>query len=1049
MDCTIPYHPGLLLGRSVDLKGRLTIGYMLVGDEVKPVNQTVRLTTSQFTFVHSFKDVCEILSIPPEYVLKVKSRKITNEMVSACLEAIGDRESSFAVIFKTSFLQQKPYLPPGAVSGRTGHADKTDQTNVVNKSLLSEALADLDSVNLNKSIQDFGSHWVRALEIGNELIIVMRISSDDSEQLGKLHSKISTCLQCHRGLLDLGKMQSLIHFAKEVDKKLTKKHYKDVRLDIKYCFFNELPKYPSSLTGMAKTIETFMDQCIGWTENNMYADDYHLESCVMTVKTGSDPDDKTSMTENLKSAFLSLVTGNQTEQNVEYHRSTEGVEEFESVENRSHDSFVVLESKNSHKFYPLRTTLQTFDAETDFDDVRSLSSLALSQFPENTYNLLERIYKVLCNCDEAIILIEKFLRSKHFMDDVRVVEGNAVLRKIQTVHLAVHDAVHNLDLVSLPSEGSLEDVLNVDPLEIVSSFIENVTSKLPPGGDLDLLMIGKTGHGKSSTGNSILGQEKFVSSSDGNSVTKQTSVGWVEVDGRTIKVVDTPGVCDTSLNTDDDSIQLAIQSISDAIANCPEGFHALLLIIRFGIRMTTEEKKAIGLLKCVLGEDVIRSNCICVITYGDNFDKEMSKSKTTFGEWCRNQQGFLGELFQECNYRCVLFNNMAEDEKAKKSQLIELVNKADTLKGNGTRYTNAIFQFAQRERQKVIAEKHVPQVSEDMVRDIQMIIEYLNSMIGNTSQQQYKEELNRLKERVDNLSNRVTEADTGQFGCLVDTVFSLAATIHSKMDEIADRSDPDSPDEDSKAAVNTNDQDIARDVNSPSDITLLDRFRGELQGYYDTEISPQNSMVNEIVSERVKEQVSKEHQCFPGDSSVCLASGEWIPIMQLKLGDQVLTRNDKGHLHYDTVYMFGHQDFELSSEFVVLETASNKIHLSENHYIYCERHGEEKCIAAKDINVGDNLFLLAESCLVKTAVIRIGSERKRGLFAPFTNSGTIVVDGFLTSCYVNVLQNETCHHLLWPIRHLYKLSPSTLAYINGSSSKQPIPKWAKAFTKLK
>ncbi|CAG5129294.1 unnamed protein product [Candidula unifasciata] len=162
--------------------------------------------------------------------------------------------------------------------------------------------------------------------------------------------------------------------------------------------------------------------------------------------------------------------------------------------------------------------------------------------------------------------------------------------------------------------------------------------KLPPGGDIDLLMIGKTGHGKSSTGNSILGQDLFNCSESGESETSKNGVGWAEIDGRTIKVVDTPGVCDT--RNDAASVDLAIEYISTAIAYCPEGFHALLLLIRFPTRMTEEEKTTIELLKRVLGENILKSHCIVVFTYGDVFYRKMAAKETTFDEWCKRQVGF-------------------------------------------------------------------------------------------------------------------------------------------------------------------------------------------------------------------------------------------------------------------------------------------------------------------------------------------------------------------------------------------------------------------------
>lgn len=575
---------------------------------------------------------------------------------------------------------------------------------------------------------------------------------------------------------------------------------------------------------------------------------------------------------------------------------------------------------------------------------------------------------------------------------------------------------------------------------------QNVTSKLPPGSDIDLLMIGKTGHGKSSTGNSILGQYKFVSSADGESVTSHSGVGWAEIDGRIIKVVDTPGVCDTNLDGDASSIDLAIKSISEAIANCPEGFHALLLIVRFGTRMTTEEKKAIGLLKCVLGEDIVRSHCICVITHGDNFETEMAGSKTTFEEWCKTRSGFLKDLFEECGYRCVLFNNKATDPKAKKAQLIRLVAKVDSLKDSGTRYTNSLFEFAQRERQRIISEEKVPQVNEEMMRDIQLVLEYLNGMVHNTSEAaKYRDELSKLKERVDNLNNKVTETENGQLGCLVDTIFALAATIHAKIEEIADRPKADSPGE--SASATPTETTPEREENKCPNTDLM-VYRDEIQRYYDDEMSPKQSMVTEKVTEQVKWEVEKEKQCFPGSSVVMLANGKSVTLEELCVGDKVLVRDGKGCLSFDTVYMFGHQEPDVSSEFLGLKTASQTVYVTNGHYVYCVKNGTELCVPAENVHEGDSLLVATSNGLVLQSVQAVTYERKGGLFAPFTNSGTIIINRVLMSCYIDVLPATMCHSLLWPVRRLYSVSPRMLSYMNGSSSQHPVPCWAKAVMKL-
>ncbi|GFR65645.1 hypothetical protein ElyMa_003664800 [Elysia marginata] len=217
METTIPYQEGLLLGRSVDMKS-LQLGYMLLDDETTPQPVQVNQTVAQFSFVRSLRDACDILSVPVEYALKVMIGQFKNDVVSSVLEGITMKDT-FTLVFKTSFLQGKQYLPSNAVPKRgsksEGEAeppagDKQATYEPSNESLIADAVADLSLGETSQSPSNHGTHWVRAVEVGNELVTILRITGNDEDRLIKLFKLLEDGLKMYRGTLQPSKMPDLI-----------------------------------------------------------------------------------------------------------------------------------------------------------------------------------------------------------------------------------------------------------------------------------------------------------------------------------------------------------------------------------------------------------------------------------------------------------------------------------------------------------------------------------------------------------------------------------------------------------------------------------------------------------------------------------------------------------------------------------------------------------------------------------------------------------------------------------------------------------------------
>ncbi|XP_034020567.1 GTPase IMAP family member 7-like [Thalassophryne amazonica] len=236
---------------------------------------------------------------------------------------------------------------------------------------------------------------------------------------------------------------------------------------------------------------------------------------------------------------------------------------------------------------------------------------------------------------------------------------------------------------------------------------------MPVSAHQRIVLLGKTGVGKSSIANLLTKDNVFEVNHSAGSGTSKCKTKSTTVSGRSITVIDTPGFFDTNMNKD----ELKEEILRCMIESSP-GPHVFLILLKVD-KYTEEEKAVIKQISKLFSEESFRFAAV-VFTRGDQLPEGQRIEEFV------DQTDDLRDLVKKCGGRCHVIDNKywkkpQDDYRNNEVQVAELFKTIDKIieEKNGGYYTNKMLQKVEEqiaEEEQLIRESS-GNLTEDEIRE--------------------------------------------------------------------------------------------------------------------------------------------------------------------------------------------------------------------------------------------------------------------------------------------------------------------------------------------